>query len=74
VAVPGSAWHFAAARIGAVSSPLIPIYRDREVGFMVGLAEVKVLVVPREFRNVRLPGDGGPAAPVLAVRSSCVRR
>ncbi len=43
--------HFAATRIGAVSNPLIPIYRDREVGFMVGLAESKVLVVPREFRG-----------------------
>src|SRR5262245_59680627 len=27
--------HFAATRIGAVSNPLIPIYREREVGFMV---------------------------------------
>lgn len=43
--------HFAATRIGAVSNPLIPIYRDREVGFMVGFAESKVLVVPREFRK-----------------------
>src|SRR6478752_485853 len=37
--------HFAATRIGAVSNPLIPIYRDREIGFMVGFAESKVLVV-----------------------------
>src|SRR5689334_23043088 len=41
--------HFAATRIGAISNPLIPIYRDREVAFMVGFAESKVLVVPREF-------------------------
>ena len=47
--------HFAATRIGAVSNPLIPIYRDREVGFMVGFAESKVLVVPREFREFDYP-------------------
>src|SRR3954454_21781565 len=29
--------HYAVSRIGAVNNPLIPIYRDREVGFMVGL-------------------------------------
>ena len=47
--------HFAATRIGAVSNPLIPIYRDREVGLMVGFAESKVLVVPREFRKFDYP-------------------
>lgn len=43
--------HYACTRIGVVSNPLIPIYRAREVGFMVGLAESKLVVVPREFRN-----------------------
>ena len=43
--------HFAASRIGAISNPLIPIYREREVGFMVGLAKSKVLVVPETFRG-----------------------
>ncbi len=43
--------HYAATRIGAVSNPLIPIYRQREVGFMVGLARSKVIVVPSEFRG-----------------------
>ena len=47
--------HHAATRIGAVNNPLIPIYRDREVGFMVGLAESKVLVVPQEFRGFDYP-------------------
>lgn len=47
--------HHAATRIGAVNNPLIPIYRDREVGFMVGLAGSKVLVVPREFRGHDYP-------------------
>lgn len=43
--------HYAATRIGAVSNPLIPIYREREVGFMVGLAKSKVIVVPGDFRG-----------------------
>lgn len=43
--------HLAASRIGAVSNPLIPIYREREVGFMVSLARSKVIVIPREFRG-----------------------
>ena len=47
--------HYAATRIGAVSNPLIPIYREREVGFMVGLAKSKVIVVPREFRGFDHP-------------------
>ncbi|WP_353510556.1 AMP-binding protein [Intrasporangium sp.] len=43
--------HYACTRIGVVSNPLIPIYRAREVGFMVGLAESRLIVVPREFRG-----------------------
>jgi cyclohexanecarboxylate-CoA ligase len=48
--------HFAVTRIGAVNNPLIPIYRDREVGFMVALAQSKVIVVPQEFRGYDYPG------------------
>jgi acyl-coenzyme A synthetase/AMP-(fatty) acid ligase len=47
--------HYAATRIGAISNPLIPIYREREVGFMTGLARSKVVVVPREFRGFDYP-------------------
>jgi cyclohexanecarboxylate-CoA ligase len=43
--------HYAATRIGAISNPLIPIYRQREVSFMVGLARSKVIVVPSQFRG-----------------------
>ena len=65
--------HFAATRIGAVSNPLIPIYRDREVGFMVGFAESKVLVVPREFRKFDYPAMVGPAPADLAGPAARVR-
>lgn len=47
--------HLACVRIGAISNPLIPIYREREVGFMIRLAESKVVVVPREFRGFDYP-------------------
>jgi cyclohexanecarboxylate-CoA ligase len=47
--------HYAASRIGAISNPLIPIYREREVGFMVGLARSKLIVVPQEFRGFDYP-------------------
>lgn len=51
--------HYAATRIGAISNPLIPIYRQREVGFMVGLAKSKVVVVPRDFRGFDYPAMFG---------------
>ncbi|PLT35395.1 AMP-binding protein [Bacillus sp. V5-8f] len=47
--------HFAATRIGAISNPLIPIYRDREIGFMVSMAESKMIVIPDEFRGFNYP-------------------
>jgi cyclohexanecarboxylate-CoA ligase len=66
--------HFAVTRIGAINNPLIPIYRDREVGFMVGLAKSTVIVVPQEFRGydypgmvARLRGDWPEMAHVLVV-------
>ena len=62
--------HHAATRIGAVNNPLIPIYRDREVGFMVGLAESKVLVVPQEFRGFDYPAMVERLRPAVARRCS----
>ncbi|PEZ80519.1 AMP-binding protein [Bacillus sp. AFS017274] len=47
--------HYAITRIGAISNPLIPIYRDREIGYMVGMAESKMIVVPEYFRGFYYP-------------------
>ena len=49
-------WHFtvlylACTRIGAVLNPLMPIFRERELSFMLKHGEAKVIVVPRTFRN-----------------------
>jgi len=41
----------AANRIGAVVNPLMPIFRERELEYMLGFAGARVLVVPRVFRG-----------------------
>lgn len=49
-------WEFvvvalACGRIGAVVNPLMPIFRERELGFMLAFCEARVLVVPKMFRG-----------------------
>ena len=49
-------WEFvvaalACARVGAVINPLMPIFREHELGFMLAMSEAKVLMVPRVFRG-----------------------
>ena len=48
-------WHFtvtylACSRIGAVINPLMHIFRERELSFMLKHGEAKVMICPREFR------------------------
>jgi cyclohexanecarboxylate-CoA ligase len=50
-----SVLHLACLKLGAVSNPLMVIFRQRELGFMLGLAESKVLVVPHRFRGFDYP-------------------
>jgi acyl-CoA synthetase (AMP-forming)/AMP-acid ligase II len=49
--IEGAILSFALERIGAVSNPILPIYREREVGFVVRQARSRVLVVPGEVRG-----------------------
>jgi cyclohexanecarboxylate-CoA ligase len=49
-------WEFIALflacnRIGAVANPLMPIFRQRELRFMMGFAEAKIAVVPAVWRG-----------------------
>ena len=49
-------WEFlaivlACIRIGAVTNPLMPILRHRELTFVLGLTESRVLIVPEQFRG-----------------------
>src|SRR5271156_3381882 len=41
----------AAARIGAVVNPLMPIFRERELSYMLDFAETKAFIVPKIFRG-----------------------
>lgn len=43
--------YLACSRIGAVLNPLMPIFRERELEFMLKHGESKVLVVPAIFRG-----------------------
>lgn len=47
--------HLACLRIGAITNPLMPILRQRELSFMLNLAESKVLIIPKTFRNCDYP-------------------
>ncbi len=43
--------YLACSRIGAVLNPLMPIFRERELSFMLAHGEARVLVVPKVFRG-----------------------
>ncbi|HEX9713588.1 MAG TPA: AMP-binding protein [Actinomycetota bacterium] len=41
----------ALSRLGVVQNPILPIYREREVGFIARQARSKLLIVPSQFRG-----------------------
>ena len=43
--------YLACNKIGAVINPLMPIFREHELTFMLQHAETKILIVPRSFKN-----------------------
>lgn len=45
------ALYLACVRIGAVANPLMPIFRQRELRFMLNFAGSKVVIVPSRFRD-----------------------
>jgi cyclohexanecarboxylate-CoA ligase len=45
------ALYLACARIGAVANPLMPIFRQRELRYMLNFAESRVVIVPARFRD-----------------------
>src|SRR3974390_928443 len=49
------ALYLACTRLGAIINPLMPIFRQRELRYMLGFAEVEVMVIPRFFRNCNYP-------------------
>jgi cyclohexanecarboxylate-CoA ligase len=49
------ALQFALVRVGAVSCPLIPVFRERELKLMVGQSESRFLFIPDTFRGFDYP-------------------
>jgi len=45
------ALHIACMRIGAITNPLMPIFREHELEFMLSFAETKAVVIPQRFRD-----------------------
>lgn len=61
--------HQATLRIGAISNPIIPIYRHSEVGFILRQARSEIFFVPATFRGFDFPamvGDIRDELPDLA--------
>lgn len=50
-----AAVHLAVMRVGGITNPLMPIFRARELSFMLELAESKLLIAPNEFRGFKYP-------------------
>ncbi len=45
------ALYLACVRIGAVANPLMPIFRQRELRYMLNFAESRVVIVPASYRD-----------------------
>ncbi|MHB1419101.1 MAG: AMP-binding protein [Bacillota bacterium] len=43
--------NLAATRLGTVVNPIVPIYKDREVRFILKQARSKAVIIPASFRN-----------------------
>jgi cyclohexanecarboxylate-CoA ligase len=48
--------HHAALRIGAISNPIVSIYRHSEIKFILRQAASKIMLVPESFRGFDYPG------------------
>jgi cyclohexanecarboxylate-CoA ligase len=57
--------YLACSRIGAVMNPLMHIFRERELSFMLKHGEAKVLIVPRVFRGFDFEGMAAGLKPTL---------
>ena len=50
-----TALHLACLRIGAVLNPLMPIFREHELAYMLAFAQAKIAIVPHRFRGFDHP-------------------
>ena len=47
----------ALSRLGAIQNPILPIYREREVGFISRQFKPRLLIVPGVWRGFDYPGN-----------------
>lgn len=47
--------HLAATRLGAVTNPLLPIYRENELSYILGFVRSKIVVIPGTYRGWNYP-------------------
>jgi cyclohexanecarboxylate-CoA ligase len=66
-----AALHLACVHVGAISNPLMPIFRERELRFMLGFAETKVFVAPARFRGFDYPAMMAALAADLPQLEGC---
>lgn len=71
--------NLAASLGGWAVNPIVPIYRDAEVGFILNDCQAKVIFVPQQFRSInyvqmleRIAADGGACPLVVTVRGTNV--
>lgn len=64
--------YLACSRIGAVMNPLMHIFRERELSFMLKHSEAKVLIVPKTFRGFSFETMANDLAPSLPELSKVV--
>ncbi|MDB5827485.1 MAG: cyclohexanecarboxylate-CoA ligase [Variovorax sp.] len=57
--------YLACSRIGAVMNPLMHIFRERELSFMLKHGEAKVMIAPRSFRGFDFEGMVTALQPTL---------
>jgi cyclohexanecarboxylate-CoA ligase len=57
--------HHGILRAGAVSNPIVPIYRRHEVEYMLREAGSRMLVIPQTFRGFDYVGMAGELRPTL---------
>jgi len=47
--------HLAATRLGAITNPLLPNYRGKELSYILSAARTKVAVIPKAYKNFDYP-------------------
>jgi acyl-coenzyme A synthetase/AMP-(fatty) acid ligase len=47
--------HIAATRLGAITNPLLPNYRGKELSYILDAARTKIAVIPQRYKNFDYP-------------------